>query len=256
MFNLKLINGRLFDPRLDKDGENKIIVNRSAVKELNMDNPIGYKLYKNGDAFYEVIGVVEDFYGSGNNSLNFVVYDTRSNNTIAVKIRDGETKNTLKEISKLWNDTYPERFFDYSFLGDNTSESYSDLKAQSGFFIFLASICIFIASMGIYGLISFTNSQRVKEIGIRKVMGASIPAIMVLILRDYILLILISNLIAFPLAYSMSKSFLQEFSYKMPIGPELFIITGLITLFFSLLISGIRTFTTASRNPADTLRIE
>jgi ABC-type antimicrobial peptide transport system permease subunit len=175
---------------------------------------------------------------------------------MAVKLQSGEAKRTLSVIEKLWNKAYPDYVYQYQFLDEKIAGFYKQENQLSELYKIFAGIAIFISCLGLYGLVSFMATQRQKEIGIRKVLGASVANIIYLFSREFTLLVCISFLIAAPLAYYFMHSWLENFTFRISIGSGIFIITIAISVSIAWMTVGYRAFRSAIANPVKSLRAE
>ena len=259
MFGLELTRGQAFSESQSENIPYPIIVNESAVSALEIGNPIGYSLpYGPGEA--QVVGVVKDFHGSSfgyaYRKLSIIVLNPDECDVLAVKLRPGETSETLAAIGDLWQTTFPDEPFSYSFLEDEVEAGYSELHSQGYGMLVLALLTTLIACMGILGLVSYSASQRTKEVGIRRVLGAGVSTILNLLTREFILLVALANIIAWPLSYLFIDSFLSEFAYRVSIGPGTFLLTGAIALLTAMASSSVHALRVAHANPVEALRCE
>jgi len=259
-FGLELIEGRNFSEGIPTDKNHAIILNEAALEELNITDPIGHRFYGRSDNFYEVIGVVNNFHGTpmnfGYQSKLFIMLDPDKCKTLCIKLPSDNIPQSLAAIEKTWNSTLPQKLFRYGFLDDEIAGGYSEIKDQVHFFLTFSILTITIACFGIFGLVSFTAGQRTKEIGIRKVLGASIINIVRMLSKEFIILIIISNVIAWPLAFWALSDFLAEFPFRVSIGIGTFIFTGAIALILALFSAGYQAVKAARANPIDTIQYE
>jgi putative ABC transport system permease protein len=259
-FGLQVTRGRAFSEDIALDAHHAIMVNESMVKELGLKQPVGYRLYGEDDKFYDIIGVVKDFYGS---TLDFyfstktiIVLDPERATTLAVKIPPDNVQTSLAGLRNTWQNTFPDMQFEYSFLDDEIDRYYDEDRGHALIFLVLSGLAILIACMGIFGLVSYTAQRKTKEIGIRKVLGASVKNIVKLLSWEFIVLIIIANVIAFPFAYLLVDDLLQYYPFRVSIGFGMFLTTGLIAVFFALLTAGYQALRAALANPVDSLRCE
>jgi len=258
-FSLKVIKGSTFSDPGSADSKNAVMVTEAVVKELNITEPIGHKLYrKNG--FVEIIGVLQDFHGT---PLNYsykpqiiLSPEPEELTTLVVKLPPDDIAGSVTAIKNTWDETFPGKTFNYAFLDDIMADNYSDDKGSVKMFTILSALAIMIACLGIFGLVSFTAEKKTREIGIRKVLGASVPNIIKMLSREFVILIALSNLIAWPLAYLMMQDFLKWFPFRVPIGLGSFLLTGVIALMLALLTSSFQAVRAAAANPVDALRHE
>ena len=261
--NLQLLNGRKFDRTKESDSLSYYILNETAVKNLNIDNPIGKRIAamqtdNSGLKYGSVIGVVKDFHVEGFNQPIRPMVLSISNRLwfASIKIAAEDMNLTIDFIENEWNKLEPTHPFRYEFLDQKFGAL---LRQQVNFgtmFLFLTILAIIISAMGLFGLASYTAEQRTKEIGVRKVLGASVPQIMKMLTTDFMKLVLISNLFAWPLAYLLAKDWLANFSYQidMPILPYLF--ATLLALVIALLTVSSQAYLAANSDPVNALKYE
>jgi putative ABC transport system permease protein len=227
------------------------------------EEAIGKRIRSDGDE--RVIGVFKDFHIlSLHRPINNFILDMLRNplaangltTYIAVRTNTDNYKNVLPFIEEKWLEIAPSRPFEFSFHDQELSGLYEDEDQFSKFSILLTFLALFIASIGLVGLTSYMAEKRTKEIGIRKVMGASIGNVIKELSVDFIKLILMSNLIAWPAAYLVTLSWLRNFSQHIQISWLLFLLAGAFTLLVALIITGFRAYLASARNPAETLRYE
>lgn len=260
-YGLSLIAGRNFSGDL-KDQWRKAIVNETAMKLLGFTDPeklIGRSMYLWSDT-PEIIGVIKDYHQESLRQAVkplVLVYDTEVSDFYSVKI---ETSKSIKEIINLAEVNYKVAFpgnpFHYFFLDDHYSQQYqSDQRFGKviGLFTLLAVI---IASLGLFGLSSYLVLQRTKEIGIRKVLGATVHHIMMLVSKEFILTILLANIIAWPIAYFLLENWLNDFAYHIDLGLLSFIIPGACVLLLAIVTVAAQSIKAANADPVKNLRTE
>jgi putative ABC transport system permease protein len=259
-FGLQMAAGRPYRP---SDTAREFVVNETLVKKLGIRNPdqiIGKKIsFWDGQLKGEIVGVVKDFNGTSLvKPISAVVMSTWKDvyETMAVKLQSGEAKHTLSVIEKIWNRAYPESVYQYQFLDEKIAGFYKQENQLSELYKIFAGIAIFISCLGLYGLVSFMATQRQKEIGIRKVLGASVANIIYLFSREFTLLVCISFLIAAPLAYYFMHAWLENFTFRISIGLSIFIITIATSVSIAWMTVGYRAFRSAIANPVKSLRAE
>jgi putative ABC transport system permease protein len=260
MFGLEIIKGRGFSEDMASHIDRGVIINESLIRELEVDDPIGYKLYGGEDKVYEVVGVVKEFHGStldwAYRPVSFIMLQPEEWNTLCVKLPSGDVSGSIQDVRNTWQVTLPGVIFDYSFLEDDIRNGYAEYKASGTLQLVLSVITLTIACLGIFGLVSYTAVRRTKEIGIRKVLGATVAGIVAMLSREFVVLIALSNLIAWPLAYLLMRSFLQEFPFQVKIGLDTFVLTGLVAMFLAVLSASFQAIKAALTNPVETLRYE
>lgn len=167
-----------------------------------------------------------------------------------------DLKESLGHIEKLWKEFIPHRPFEYSFLSMQYEQLYAAEKKQGQLFITFSGLAIFIASLGLFGLATFNTLQRIKEIGIRKVLGASVGNIVQLLSKEMIILILVANLIAWPVAWYFTDQWLNTFAYRIESNFLLYILSGAAAIVIALVTVSMQTIKAAMSNPSETLRSE
>jgi putative ABC transport system permease protein len=206
-----------------------------------------------------VIGVVKDFnYESMHNEIIPIITYIQPNqaNTVSIRIAAGKIKDALNDAESVWKRFNPEYPFQYDFLDDRIAEQYRNEERMMQMFGYFSLLAIFIACLGLFGLASFMAEKRTKEIGIRKVLGASLSNIMVLLSKEFTLLVLVGNIIAWPIAYFSMQSWLNNFAYQTGIGWVVFMLAGLLTLVISLLTVSYQAIRAALADPAVAIRYE
>jgi putative ABC transport system permease protein len=272
IYNLKLIAGRWTTENEDKassapleykDRKYALVVNEAVVKKLGFSNPeeiIGKNITIGlNDISAPVVGVVKDFHIKSLHQeispvvvLNFPHFY----NDAGIKISTTDIKGTIKFIEQTWNALHPDYYFQYEFLDDHLAGLYRQEERTFSLFKIFSGVSIFIGCLGLYGLISFMAQQKLKEIGIRKVMGASVTSIVILFSKEFIRLIVIAFAIAAPIAWYAMNKWLQGFAYRMDINWTVFVISILSTLAIALITVGYRSIRAALSNPVETLRTE
>jgi putative ABC transport system permease protein len=260
MFGLEITQGRGFSEDYAADVNLKIIINESGVKHLGIENPIGYRLYRQGGKFYEVVGVVKDFHGSimswAQMPVTVINLSSERRNTLSVKLPPEDISGSIAAIKNTWETVLPGEVFEYAFLDDEIDRTYDDQRLQRGIFATLSLLTIAVACLGIFGLVSYTAVRRTKEIGIRKVLGATVTGVVTLLSKEFVILVGISNLIGWPVAYLIMSSFLQDFAFRVGIGPGVFLSTGVVVAVLALLTASYQAIKVALTNPVETIRYE
>ena len=224
-----------------------------------MENPIGKRLkYGHRSDEREIIGVVSDFnYGSIHHKVEPLIfrYSSRGSN-ILVKIKSGTEKTTLEQIETIYKESHPNREFTYSFLDDDYQALYEAESRVATLSKYFSLIAIIISCLGLFGLVAFTTTRRTKEIGIRKVLGASTLGIMNLLSRDFTKMVSLGVLLAMPISYLILSNWLDNFAYKIELNWWIFIGAAGLTMLIAWLTIGIQTFKTTKVNPVHCLKDE
>jgi putative ABC transport system permease protein len=263
-FDMEITAGRNFSREMTTDavGGGAFILNQTAVKHLGWEEPIGKKIgFPQGENMGTVVGVVKDF---NCHSLHFpaepavLILNTGAWNIyfLSIKVRPENINQTLGAIEKVWkkhSDGYP---FEYYFLDEAYDSLYKSEIRLNIFFRLFTLIAIFISSLGLFGLASFTAERRTKEIGIRKVLGASVPSIVIFISRGFTKWVLLANILAWPVAYYFMNKWLQNFAYRIDLSIWIFILSGLAAFGIALLTVSYQSIKAATANPVKSLRYE
>lgn len=262
---IPLKKGRFFSPELASDST-AAILNEAAVKKMDLKEPIGTRIMepnRNGKYTYRpVIGVVKDFHFR---SLHSVIEpyimivkkkDMDWNGVIAIRIGPGNLKEAIQQIQNVWKLYTDGQPMDYNFLDVKLNTLYAEEQRTGNLSMIFTILAILVACLGLLGLISYTTVQRTKEIGIRKILGASTAGIVKILSLETIRLIIISSLLAWPIAYFFLRGWLADFAYKVGLNLLFFLIPTLIIFVLSLVTIGYQAIYAATRNPADSLRYE
>ena len=173
-----------------------------------------------------------------------------------MKLGATDLMGSVADVEGIWDEVYPDNPFDFFFLDEFFDKQYKSEQQFNTVFMGFAGFAIIVACMGLFGLVSFMLEQSRKEIGIRKVLGASIEKVVMLFAKDYAILILIAMVFAFPLGYYLMREWLQDFAYQTSIGPLVFVVGGLIILVITFLTVSAKSVAAANSNPVDALREE
>jgi putative ABC transport system permease protein len=258
LFELKLIAGKI---PAEADSNTGFIVNEKLVRTAGFEKPeeiLGLNINLWGKK-HPVTGVVEDFHTvSLEEGIKPVIlfYDLSAYQTLAVKLKPGVFNATIKQIKTIWSSQYPDYIFSYKFLDEEIAEFYDSTKKMSVLLIVFSCVAILIGCLGLYGLISFMANAKEKEIGVRKVLGATTAQIMGIFSKEFTVLILLAFLIASPSAGYVMGRWLQNFAYHIPLGWPMFMAGILTTLLIAFITVGYRSLKAARTNPADILRSE
>jgi len=257
-YNIKLAQGRFFDPKLPTDTANSIVINEAMVQYLGWKNPVGKKLEIYQARKGIVIGVMKDFnFASLREKIQPLAIILNYNPLyLSLKLKAGATQNTLSAIQKQWKQFDDEFPFDYFFMDEQLNKFYlSDQRLLKVISIF-ATLAIVIACIGLFGLSIYTARQRTKEIGIRKVLGASITGVVGLLSKEFIKLVAVAILIASPIAWWAANKWLQDFAYRVNIGWWIFALAGVLALVIAVVTVSFQAVKAAVANPVKSLRTE
>lgn len=261
-FDIEVVEGRAFSEEFPSDTLNAIMINETMAKNLGWTNEeaIGKRIRSDGDE--RVIGVFKDFHilslhsPINNFILDLLQVEGPLIRYIGIRVNTNNYTKLLKDIEEKWYAIASTRPFEYSFLDDELNDLYKNEDKFGKFSVILTILALFIASLGLIGLTSFMAEQKTKEIGIRRALGASINHVIQLLSNEFIILIILANIIAWPIAWFFTHRWLQNFYQRIDINWMLFVLATVVTLILSLSITSYRAFRVSARNPADTLRYE
>ncbi len=261
---VQLADGRYFSREFGTDSL-AILINEAAVKSLGLADPLNSYIKQPAGPQewrrYKIVGIMKDFNIESMHKaippVCFTVEGGGGGDQFATIRLSGKNVNaTIAEVEKLWQNFTPDMPFQYDFFTDRWNELYSSEMKTGKIFLIFSFLAIFIACMGLIGLITYITNRRTREIGIRKSYGASIPVILGLLSKEMIYIILISSLLAYPVAYFGSQYWLEGFASKIPISPVIFILATLIAMLVGWLSISYQTIKAANYNPSNALRIE
>ena len=250
---LKLLEGRDFSQDMGNEAGN-VIINRSAIEALGIVDPIGTKL-----AFGNIIGVVEDFHVHSFQKkippmlLQFNPQGVRS---LLVKLNTDDLASSIAFIKGIWNEFTVEKPFEYTLLSDSINELYNEDNRFRKILLLFSCLTLFIALLGIFGMSMINAEKKTKEIGIRKVMGATPSDILIKLSTEFLFVVLISVFLAFPVAYILMTKWLENFEYHSNINLWIFVLAGLVSAAFVFLTVSYQVKKAANSNPVDTLKYE
>jgi putative ABC transport system permease protein len=262
VMEVNLVKGRDFfeDSQLDS---NAVIINKSMLYETGWQNPLGKSIYipqTEGDDYrLKVIGVVDDFnYASLHEDVKplLIMADNSYVRYMFIRLQEGNTDVLLNKIRKKWEDHYPDHPFEYFFQENKYDELYNTETRMVDLFIVFTILAITVAVLGLFGLVSFTTNQRAREISIRKVMGSSVSGIHSLVVKEYIIKVIIANIIAWPLAWLFLDNWLQKFAYRSGISWWVFFLGAFISFCIAVATVSFHAIKAANSNPADALKYE
>ena len=255
---MKVKEGRGFDPKITSDKKRAVLLNEEAVKIMGFTDPLNETLTI-GKKKYKVIGVLDKIHFQPITSPiepTIILTEKIMGGFTLIRIDSEKTAEAIGAIKKIWGAHFPASAFDYHFLEDDYNAMYRTEERLGSLLNYFAFLAVFIACLGLYGLASFTTEQRTKEIGIRKVLGATVPRIVVLLGKDFAKLVLIANVIGWPLAYYAMTNWLQDFAYRVDISLMIFLLTTIISMIIALATVSFQATKAALANPVRSLRYE
>ena len=254
---MKIIEGRDFSRDIASDS-GATIINKTMADKLGLKNPIGQRLV-NGWEIWTVIGVMEDFNFRSMKETVSPLCLALGNNTatiIAAKLRSADTKRVIASVSTVWKSFAPNQPIRYTFLDESFANMYADVERTGNIFTSFSVLAIIIACLGLFALSAFMAEQRNKEIGIRKVLGASVSGITALLSKDFVKLVLLSIIIASPIAWWGMAKWLQDFAYRIHISWWMFAGAGCCAIVIALITISVQSIKAALMNPVNALRSE
>jgi putative ABC transport system permease protein len=263
VLGMELTNGRAFDPRLATDSTDAIIVNESLVRQFGWTESVGRKLTgltESPETDPVVIGVVKDFNFRSLHSevdpMMLRVGPRRDINYMLVRLNPGNVPDALDWLQTTWNQIAPNVPFQYSFLDEDLDRQYRAEERWSRIIGYGSFFAVLIACLGLFGLTALTVAGRTKEIGIRKVLGASVHGVTLLVSRDFVRLVLVAVVLATPAAYFAMHRWLDDFAFHIDLGPGVFLLAGALALIVALLTIAYQTIRAALSDPVKSLRYE
>jgi len=260
-YEIELVQGRDFSQEFGSDNEGAYLINETAVAKLGWGkDTLGKKIGFSREVMRPIVGIVKDFhYRSLKEVIGPLAIFLRPTQVSysSIKMSTEDISSTLSYIEKTWNTFEKERSFEYFFVDENFDALYNSEERLSQVITFFAFIAIFVACLGLFGLASYTAEQKTKEIGIRKVLGASVGSIMFQLSRNFIKWVFLANVIAWPLTYIVLKNYwLSHFPFRVRMSLLTFFAAGLIALFIALITVSFQSIKAALANPVDSIRYE
>ena len=252
---LALLQGRNFS----SNDTARVLINETAARVLGLDEPVGQVLLDPWDDSWEVVGVIQDYhFRSLRHTVEplLIMFSELDDWHTYVSIRYNNASLAIQELEKLWYAQSPDAPFSYTFLDKQFNDLFQTEERLSTLGAFFTLLSIVLAALGLFGLASYTTRQRTKEIGIRRVLGASLANLLILLSKEYVKLILIALAVAIPIANYFITEWLQNFAYHVSISWWLFALPGLLVLLLALLSVSTQTLRAVTRNPVDSLRDE
>jgi ABC-type antimicrobial peptide transport system permease subunit len=253
-FDIKITAGRYYSTDFASDSLG-VVLNEAAIEEMGLTDPIGKKIFEKS----HIIGVVRDFnYQSLHSSIGPLAVGMNPiwNRYLAVKIRPDNIGETLKYIETVVTGFAPEFPYEYHFLDQEFEKLYHSEGRLGKMFLYFSVLAVLISALGLFGLASFLAGQRTKEIGVRKVLGASIPGILLLLSKEFVKWVVLANFIAWPVSWYVMNLWLENFAYRTTIHWWIFILAGSIALMIALITVSSQALKAALSNPIDALRYE
>ncbi|MGD1890660.1 MAG: FtsX-like permease family protein [Cyclobacteriaceae bacterium] len=253
---MNIIEGRNFNVEMASDSQ-AVIINQQMAQELGLDDPVGQEI-TNSRATWQVIGVVKDFhFESLTEEIRPLCFELgNSPSVVSVKVNTTDMREVLDAVTAVWNRFSPNQTIRYTFLDESFAMMYADVQRMGRIFTSFAILAIVIACLGLFALSAFMAEQRRKEVSIRLVLGASFGQLFRLLTQNYLILIVISLIIAIPIAWYFMQRWLEDYEYRIPIQWDVFALAGLMAIAIAVLTVSYQSIRAALVNPADNLRSE
>jgi putative ABC transport system permease protein len=259
---MQIVTGRDFSRDIASDTTFAVLVNEAMVRRMNWENPIGKKfvfgIEQPNRIEKRVVGVVKDYH---QNSLYdaiepLLIFLGKNHNYLFIRTEVGDVKKSVSSVEKSWKELFPNNSFEYIFLDQDFNSQYKADEKRSHIFTTFSGLTVLISCLGLLGLSAFTTEQRTKEIGIRKVIGASVKNLVILISKEFFLLVGIGTILAFPAAWYFTEHWLQNFAYRIELQHEwpTFLVSACLAFLITLLTVGFHVIRAASSNPVRSLR--
>jgi len=261
---ISIVQGRGFSPEFADSSS--VILNEAAVRLFGLSDPVGMTItYPGGNnAKYRIIGVIKNFnFASLYSPIGpFALFHTSSNSYtipesfVAVRVRPTDLESTIRMLEAEWKSFAPAMPFEYAFLDESIEAEYRSAQRLGEVFFLFSALTILIACVGLFGLASFSTERRTKEIGIRKVLGASEVEVVALLSKEFVLLVLVANAVAWPVAWYIMHNWLENFAYRVDISWVVFVLSGALAFLIALLTVSFQAIKAALTNPVKALRYE
>ena len=261
-----MAQGRFFLPQFATDTSDAVVANEAAVRQFGWEEPLGKRVWINSEEAGAVIGVVRDFHtASLHEAIEPVVMRAATGDLSAagdlarylvIRIRGADVAEALRSLEARWDAVEPDRPFAYSFLDEDMEALYAAEQRLGWIAGAFAGLAVFIACLGLFGLAAFAAEQRTKEIGVRKVLGASVASIVALLAKEFVMLVGVAFVVAVPVAYLAMRRWLEGFAYRIDLGVGVFLLVGTLALGIALLTVSYQAVKAAQADPVKALRYE
>jgi putative ABC transport system permease protein len=254
-FKLRMAQGRFFSKEYPSDELEGFVINEAAVKAMHLQNPIGKRL--NAGRKCKIIGVVKDFnFRSLHSEIEPLILSLYGFRHLYVRVNSKDIRKTIGMVEQIYHKHYPEHEFTMHFFDEEIDKQYQSEGRMGNIFGYFSILAIFIACLGLFGLVSFVSENKTKEIGIRKVLGASVRNVVSTLTKDFVVWTVLANIIAWPIAYFVMNKWLHDFAYRIEISWWVFVLSGGVTLLIVLLTVCYQAIKAAMANPVESLRYE
>ncbi len=265
-YRIELAAGRMLDRTMPSDNTGAFLINETAARDLGWASPeeaLNREIVVGDDRnAHTIVGVVKDFHYMGLQSpieplfiQHFLADDARIG-YFTLTVKSGDMNETVQFVQNTWAGLFPDYPFEYFFLDEDFKRLYAGEERLSQMIGILTHLGIFITCLGLWGLSSLSTEQRIKEIGIRKILGASVSGVILLLSKEFARWVIAANIIAWPIGYFVMKNWLQNFAYRTPVTPRIFLLSAVFALAVALMTVSMQTMKAALANPAESLRYE
>jgi ABC-type antimicrobial peptide transport system permease subunit len=259
LMKMQIVEGRDFSSNIATDSTKAYLINQEAARELNMKHPLGQWINAWGKKGY-IVGVLRDYHTQSlHDPIKPVILDVKEGEyfgVIIVRTKPGQTKQALESMAAVYKEINPNYPFDYQFVDAEYKKLYSSEQVMSGLSVIFAAVAILISSLGLLGLVMFSAEQRIKEFGVRKVLGASVTNLVGLFAKDFMQLVIIAFLIAVPLGWYAMNNWLSSFAYKVDLSWWMFLLATVISAALAFAVLSYEAIRTALANPVKSLKTE
>ena len=259
LMDIEVVQGRPFERDNQADLNEGMLINQAGLKQLGLKDPVGTQFESGGSKNFQLVGIVKDFhfYSLHQEIKPMILHIWPSwHRILLVKLKKGDLTKAITSLGETWNSVISDWDFEYYFLDDTIEMNYQAEERLGQLIFYFACLAIVVASLGLFGLAAFMAEQRTKEIGIRKVMGASITGIIWLQLKSFVRLITFSFILAIPATHYLINTWLDHFAYRTSFNPGILVISGIVALFIAATTVGHQSFKAATANPVDCLKAE
>jgi putative ABC transport system permease protein len=256
---IRIKEGRDFSAENQGDTKTTYLINETAIKLYDLKNPVGQVILPGNGILGQIIGVIHDFHYRGLNYKQtplLLFYTPEHLNYVNVKVNNHHVTGALERMKVVWGEICPAFAFDYNFLDETFNLQYKAEKRFENLLFSFSLLAIFIAGIGLLGLSMYGTERRTKEIGIRKVNGARISEILIMLNKDFVKWVVIAYAVAIPISYFFMHKWLESFAYKTELSWWIFALAGLLALGIALLTVSWQSWKAATRNPVEALRYE
>jgi putative ABC transport system permease protein len=262
VYKFEMSEGRYFSELYPSDKTNAFVLNEAAAKSMGLKSPLDHEIYLWGKKG-KIIGVIKDFhFASFHTTIEPLIFTIPDDNQagryslISIRYKSRNLENLISFLEKVWTEQTAGSPFNYYFYDDSLNKLYFSEIRMGTIFKYFSFLSILIACLGLFGLISISAEQKTKEVGIRKVLGASVSNVALIISKGFLILVIVSNLFAWPIAYYFMNNWLQDFAYKIEISWWMFVLSGGIALLIALVTVSYKAIKAATANPVRSLRYE